>query len=136
MKDMFSDEAIAEARKRGLETQKSYAVSMRYVPARDAFVFRMREGATVSIPRILITDLRDVPSSELEKVALSKSGGSIRYAPLDIDISVPGLIRIATGAADWLDRGRATKTPAKATASRLNGRKGGRPRKDRVTVAA
>jgi hypothetical protein len=136
MKDLFSDEAIEESRKRYLETQRSYAMSMRYVPRRDAFVFVMRAGATISIPRIAIKDLRDVPSSDIENVVLDEDGGSIRYAPLDIDISVPGLVRNATGAADWLKRATGSKTPAKATSSRLNGRKGGRPRKDRATVAA
>jgi hypothetical protein len=134
MKDLFSDEAIEESRKRYLETQKSYAMSMRYVPRRDAFIFVMRAGATISIPRIAIQDLKDVPSDDIGNVTLEQDGGSIRYAPLDIDISVPGLVRDVTGAAVWLKRAVSSQTPAKAEAARRNGRMGGRPRKERTPV--
>jgi hypothetical protein len=51
-------------------------------------------------------------------------------AALDIDLSIPGLLAGLFGTTAYIARraGR-TKSPAKASAARVNGAKGGRPRK-------
>lgn len=129
MKDLPTDEEMEAGRERYREEQRGYAVSLRYDRKEDAFILALRSGARLTIPRIAIEELRDATIAELERVALSPSGGGIRCEPLDIDISVPGLVRDVTGAADWLARGGSTKTPAKGRAARKNGAKGGRPKK-------
>lgn len=134
MKDLPTDEEMEAGRQRYLEEQRGYAVSLSYDRKEDTFVLALRSGSRLSIPRIAIEELRDVPSAELEKVVLSREGGAVCYAPFGIAISVPGLVRDATGAADWLARGGSRKTPVKARASRVNGKKGGRPRK-KIKVA-
>jgi hypothetical protein len=136
MKDLPTDEEMEEARKRYLETQKSYAISLRYDPRKDVFVLVMRAGAMLLIPRIAIEELCDVPSSDIGNIVLDQDGCSIRYAPFDVDISVPGLVCAVTGAYVWHECGEGGQTPEKATVSSANKRKHGGPRKDRSTVSA
>lgn len=136
MKDLPTDEEMEAGRARYREEQRGYAVSLRYDRNDDAFILALRSGSRLAIPRIAIEELRDVPSAELENVVLSPEGGAVCYAPFDIHISVPGLVRDVTGAADWLARGGSTKTPAKAQAARENGAKGGRPVEKTVTIEA
>lgn len=64
--------------------------------------------------------LKDVGSEELEKVFLEHDGGSIRYAPLDIDISVPGIVCDVTGACS-LTRGPNAETIAAMEEARRRG---------------
>ena len=128
MKVSLTDEAIEEASKHYSEIQRGYAVSLRYDRKQDAFILALRAGSKITIPRIAIEVLRDVKSSELDNVVLDDEGGAICYEPFDIHISVPGLVRDMTGAADWLARGGSSKTAAKLNAARTNGRKGGRPK--------
>jgi hypothetical protein len=129
MNDWPTKEDREEANKRYLEIQRGYAVSLRYDRRQDAFILALRAGSKLTIPRIAIEELRDVKSSELDNVVLDDEGGAVCYEPFDIHISVPGLVRDMTGAADWLSRGGSSKTAAKLNAARTNGRKGGRPRK-------
>lgn len=129
MKDLPTDEEMLIGAERFRETQRGYALSLHYDREADAFIIGLRTGVRLTIPRIAVEELRDLTNAELEQVVLTPSGGGIRYAPLDLDISVPGLVRDMTGAADWLARGGSTKTPAKVQAARKNGAKGGRPKK-------
>ncbi len=109
--------------------QRDYALSLRYDRVEDAFTLGLRSGVRLTIPRNAIEELRDATRRELEQVVLSANGGTIRCEPLDVDLSVPGLVRDITGAAEWLARGGSRKIPRKASAARANGKKGGRPRK-------
>jgi hypothetical protein len=115
MKDLPTDAEMQAANERFREAQRGYALSLHYDREADAFMLGLRSGLRLTIPRIAIEELRDATSTELEQVILSPSGGGIRCEPLDIDISVPGLVRDLTGAAEWLVRGGSSK--------------GGRPRK-------
>jgi Protein of unknown function (DUF2442) len=129
MKDLPTDAEMEAGAARFRETQRGYALSFHYDRDADAFILGLRSGSRLTIPRIALEELRDATSAELDQVVLSHSGGTIRCEPLDIDTSVPGLVRDVTGAADWLARGGSRKTPTKARASRVNGKKGGRPHK-------
>jgi len=129
MKALPTDAEMQAANERFRQAQRSYALSLHYDRESDVFVLGLRSGARLTIPRIAIEELRDATSAELEHVTLTASGGGIRCEPLDLDISVPGLVRDMTGSADWLARGGSRKTPAKTRAARKNGVKGGRPRK-------
>jgi hypothetical protein len=129
MKDLPTDAEMEASAECFREAQRGYALTLRYDREADAFVLTLRTGSRLTIPRIALEELRDATNAQLEQVVLSRSGGSIHCAPLDIDISVPGLVRDMTGAADWLARGGSTKTPAKVQAARKNGAKGGRPKK-------
>lgn len=129
MKNLPTDAEMAAGHARYREEQRGYAVSLRYDRNDDTFLLALRSGSRLTIPRSAIAELRDVSTEGIESVILSPEGGAVCYAPLDIAISVPGLVREMTGATGWLSRGGSTKTPAKAQAARKNGAKGGRPKK-------
>jgi hypothetical protein len=65
-------------------------------------------------------------------VELSPAGWLIVFPALDADYSVAGLLREIFGFTAQQRRAGATKSPARAAASRANGKKGGRPKKARA----
>ena len=69
----------------------------------------------------------------LESVSISPAGDALLWTAIDADVYVPGLVERAFGhklfAAAAGRRGGRRRSKAKAAAARLNGAKGGRPRK-------
>ena len=111
----------------------SAVVDAHYDRASDAVHLRFRGGGSMTIPRRLIPDLEDQPASALESVSVSPAGDALLWPSIDADVYVPGLVERAFGhrlfAASAGRRGGRRKSKAKAAAARLNGAKGGRPRK-------
>jgi hypothetical protein len=87
----------------------------------------------MSIPRGIIPGLERQPVSALAAMTLSPAGDALLWPALDADVYVPGLVERAFGnrlfAAATGRRGGTKRTKAKVAAARLNGAKGGRPRK-------
>ena len=126
-----TDEELDEAVRRGREEQLAkYARSASYSPTRDAFILRMYTGASVELPRHLVPYVAEAPKRLAAEVELLPGGGGVHWEQLDMDHSVPGLIREIFGLAQDFRRAGATKSKARAAASRANGRLGGRPRKN------
>lgn len=123
--------------KRGKAEMASGAAAVRYDRSHDALILTMQSGAVATIPRELIPVVADaVPEAALD-LELSPMGTSLRFPRLDADFAVQGLIRLAFGVNEANRVAGATKSSARAAASRQNGRKGGRPRKESdETVAA
>lgn len=94
----------------------------------------MYSGTVVEIPRKLVPVIDKAPLSA--DVELSPMGSSLRWDALDADFSVPGLIREVFGMTAALRRAGATKSKARAKASKENGLLGGRPPRKRPKVAA
>jgi hypothetical protein len=132
-----TDREIDEARRRGREEQLAKcARSVKYLPTRDSFLFRMFTGARVEVPRRLISEVSKVSKRLAAEVELLPGGDGLHWERLDMDISVPGLMRDVFGFSHDFRRAGATKSKARAAASRANGRLGGRPRKKQEKVAA
>jgi hypothetical protein len=96
-------------------------------------VLHLRRGAIVAIPVERIRWLHGATSRQLSAVYADRVGDAIISDELDMHIGINGLLRELvglTGAASMMGTqgGKAT-SPAKTSAARSNGKRGGRPRK-------
>jgi len=113
--------------------QHGYTQDLRYDPRARTFRFRMRSGATVTVPLVAIAEFRGASAAQLLEVRLASGGAALEHRGLDIDISVPGLLRDVFGFGELQQRrAGSVKSQAKAKAARANGAKGGRPPKART----
>jgi hypothetical protein len=124
-----TDAEIEAARVRGKAEMGSSASAVRYDRRHDVIILTMRSGAIATIPRVLIPVVAHAEPSFTVEVELSPMGTSLRFPQLDADFAVQGLIRRAFNVNQANRVAGATKSPARAAASRLNGPKGGRPKK-------
>jgi hypothetical protein len=96
-------------------------------------MLHLHGGAILGLPVSAIRELAGAKPSQLHKIRAGFGGESITLEDLDVDISIPGLLRDLVGmtsAAKLLGRkGGSAKSEAKAAAVRENGKRGGRPRK-------
>lgn len=103
----------------------------------ETLSIRFRQGYTVLVPRRLMPELAHLPASELAQVSIVAAGEGLEWPHADLHISVPGLLWRLVGSpgiarqvvAEHARRAAAVRSPARAEASRKNGAKGGRPRK-------
>jgi hypothetical protein len=99
----------------------------------DSLVLKMSNNRRKLIPREEIQGLSGAPVESLKNIEISPNGTSLRWPLLDVDLYVPPLLKGVVGTSEWMKhlgrKGGSAITPAKGRASRLNGRKGGRPRK-------
>ncbi len=114
------------ARARGEARSAYYGRSLRY--DRGIFHLALRNGLAVRIPAKMIAELTTATPTQIRAVRLTPDGGTLEQRQLDIDISVPGLLRDLLGF-DAQSRGGRARSAAKVAAARANGAKGGRPRK-------
>jgi hypothetical protein len=134
MRHEVTDAEIEVARSRGKAEMGSGASAVRYDRRHDAIVLTMKSGAIATIPRILIPLVADVEPRSVIDLELSPMGTSLRFPQLDADFSVQGLIRRVFEINQANRVASATKSPARASASRRNGQKGGRPLKKRTAA--
>ncbi|MGF1934014.1 MAG: DUF2442 domain-containing protein [Nostoc sp. ChiQUE02] len=80
--------------------------------------------------------LADASIKDLAEVEVTPSGEGLHWKTLDVDLSVPALMNGIFGSKKWMAelarKGGNSTSFAKSEASRLNGTKGGRPRKEIV----
>lgn len=78
--------------------------------------------------------LENATASQLEPIDISPSGFGIHFPKLDADIYLPALLEGFLGSRKWMASrlgatGGRSRSKAKASAARENGRLGGRPKK-------
>jgi len=144
MNRWLSDEKIlaqiAEARARGKHTaaaDPTRAKRARYDSQQKLIVIELTNGAFFGFPAKLAQGLRGATPEELSLVEVSPSGLGLHWEKLDADLSVPALLQGMFGTKSWMRQlgrtGGSVRSEAKARAARLNGLKGGRPRRPSVT---
>jgi len=108
------------------------ASTVAYRSKQNALRIALTNGATITLPVKLIPDLRRATPRDIRAVAILGHGGGLHWEGLDLDLSVPGLLSSLFAGPEWLAElgriGGRRSSPAKASAARRNGRKGGRPR--------
>lgn len=128
----LSDRIIYAALERGRlarETEPRAAAARYDAPARRVVV-ELTKGCTLTFPPALAQGLEQATDAELEAIEIPGQGYGLHWEALNVDLSLPGLMAGIFGTKAYMARraGQVT-SPAKAIASRINGAKGGRPRK-------
>lgn len=128
-----ADMRSAESRRDKRLRIEPRADRVRFDEQKDLIVLDLRGGAIVALPVSSIRELDGAKPRALETVRAGFDGESITLEELDIDISIPGLLRdligVASAATLLGKKGGSVKSAAKAAAVRENGKRGGRPRK-------
>ncbi len=106
------------------------AKTARYDKQNNRMIVDLTNGCTFAFPPKMAQGLETALDEDLAAVEILGNGYGLHWEALDVDLSVPGLLAGIFGTKSYMARraGQAT-SPAKAAASRENGRKGGRPRK-------
>jgi Protein of unknown function (DUF2442) len=109
------------------------ATSARYDRPTRRVVMELVNGYSVGIPLQNLPQIADAPIAHLQQAEVIGAGSILHWEALDADYSVPALIIDALGrsfAVRELARvAGSAKSKAKTRAAKLNGAKGGRPKK-------
>jgi hypothetical protein len=96
----------------------------------------MATGVEIVIPRKLMQGLENATPAQIAKVKVEDFGSALHWGAIDVDHYVPALIDGVFGNRRWMSEigklGGSKRSAAKTSAARTNGRKGGRPKRDRV----
>jgi hypothetical protein len=128
----LTDAEIDAAAERGRIARytKPRAASARYERRLGRMIVELTNGCTFTFPPHLAQGLESATANQLAAVEVLGAGYGLHWEALDVDLSIPGLLAGLFGTKDYMARqaGQA-RSPAKAAAARVNGAKGGRPRK-------
>jgi Protein of unknown function (DUF2442) len=129
----IDDAAFAKASERGrrLLARGPLATSARYEAGR--IHVELNNGCAFEFPVTHAEGLAGAKALELRTIEVSASGLGLHWPKLDADLYVPALVKGILGTKQWMTQigalGGSAATVAKASASRANGKLGGRPRK-------
>lgn len=112
-----------------------YAVAARYDRRRSRVLVSLNTGVEIAFPADLAEGLAGASPDDLAEIEISPAGLGLHWPRLDVDVYVPALLQGIFGTKRWMARelgaaGGRARSAAKASASRENGRKGGRPRRN------
>ena len=114
---------------------QGHALAAHYDRRRARVVVSLNTGVEVTFPPALAEGLSDAAAAaDLAKIEITPSGLGLHWPTLDADLYVPGLLAGAFGGKQWMAAqlgaaGGSARSKAKSRAARVNGRLGGRPRK-------
>lgn len=123
-----NETAVREARE--ADRIEPRASSVRYDAHQGLLLVELRSGFVFGFPPERVLGLEDTTAKQLATVRISPSGDGLHWDDLNVDASLTGIMAHALNLSEWAPRfmGQA-RSEAKARAARLNGMKGGRPRR-------
>ena len=105
------------------------ATAVRYDPSDDIFEIDLKNGASAICPRSTVGYACDLSVEEASDFELLPGNDAILFRRTDESISILGMVRESFGVNMLNKVAGMTRSELRATASRLNGKKGGRPKK-------
>ncbi|MFN8444109.1 MAG: DUF2442 domain-containing protein [Caldilineaceae bacterium] len=98
----------------------------------EKLVLELKNGVVFQLPKRLVQGLATASNEAISTVTVGPRGASLHWESLDLDFSVTGLLAGIFGTRVWMSelgrRGGKATSSAKTASSRINGKKGGRPR--------
>jgi hypothetical protein len=113
------------------------AITAQYDPTSGRVVVRLSTDLDVTFSPHSVQGLESAKASQLEPIEITPSGFGLHFPKLDADVYLPALLEGVFGSKRWIAAqlgalGGRSKSAAKVSASRNNGRLGGRPKKTAV----
>lgn len=129
---MALTDAEFEAANRAAAKAGPRPLSARYDRRSKKIVVALDTGIDIAFRPDHAQGLAGASPEDLAAVTVSPLG--LHWERLDADLSIAGLLAGRLGSERWMAalmgaKGGKARSPAKATAARANGRKGGRPKK-------
>ncbi len=137
-----TDDEIDRAIKRAKRVREGPLVtSVEYRPGAglDLLILKLSDGRRHMIPREDLQGLQSATREQIAHIEILGGGTGLHWPDLDADLYVPALLRGIYGNKKWMAeigrRGGSMRSMAKKRAARVNGLKGGRPRRREVHAA-
>ena len=111
------------------------AAAASYDAGENALVLDLHTGTRVIIPITNIKSLRGKRADQLRLIEILGGGDTLNWETLGVSLTTSKLVREAVGHTEQNKRAGAVSTPKKASAGRVNGKLGGRPKKDKAPTA-
>jgi len=130
--EMRAQFAAAREADRIADLTEPRAKSVRYNPETGRIDVELKLGQAFSFLPNLYPYLEGFTPEQLATVETDDMGDGLFWEDLDMHISTAGVLATIMGDAllqAFASRGGSSRSEAKVTAARVNGRKGGRPRK-------
>jgi hypothetical protein len=132
------DKANETAKK--LESRVPKAVAARYDRHIRRVVVELSSNLGIFFSPRDAEGLEDATAEQLNEIEISPSGYGLHFPQLDADLYLPSLLEGVFGSERGMAsrmgmRGGKSRSAAKTTAARENGKKGGRPRQKEATAA-
>jgi hypothetical protein len=114
---------------------KLYAISAQFDSKKKLISIELANGLSFSFPPKLVEGLSRRSTDSLSSIEISPMGTGLYWPKLDVDLTVEGLLSGMFGSEKWmlrqhLAKAGSVKSAIKSKASRENGAKGGRPKKE------
>ena len=125
---------LATARAAVMRDTVPFAVDARYDTENGRIVLTLSGNVGIFFSPGDVAGLEGAEASDLDRIEISPSGYGLHFPKIDADIHVPALLDdllnwSENAAASLGRRGGESRSKKKISASRLNGRRGGRPKK-------
>jgi hypothetical protein len=125
---------MAKQRAKTLQSSLPKATSAHYDRKSGRIVIDLSSRLTLSFSPNDVQGLEHAKPSQLDEIEITPSGFGIHFPKLDTDLYVPGLLEGLLGSRKWMasrlgQAGGQSTSLAKRSASRANGKLGGRPKK-------
>ncbi len=140
---MVTDEEFekANARAKDFEARVPKAVSAKYDRHIRRVVVQLSSNLGIFFSPRDAEGLENATPEQLNEIEISPSGYGLHFPKLDADLYLPSLLEGVFGSERWMAsrmgmRGGKSRSEAKTTAARENGKKGGRPKQKEAVAAA